>query len=128
MMRRSSLVVFASALALWVGAAVAAGQSAAVGGNWNVTIQTRRGAFNQTMTIQQNGNKIKGTIQGRRGSTPFRGSVDGHKISFTVTRQGPRGTMTMTYNGTVHGESMKGTAGNSRFTMNWTAQRGSTSQ
>jgi hypothetical protein len=131
MIRKSSLVAFASILLLWAGAAIAAGQagqSAKVAGNWSMTIHTQRGAFNQTMTIQQEGNKIKGTLQGRRGDTRFHGSVDGHNISFTVARQSPRGALTVKYGGTVHGNSMKGTASSSRFSIDWTAKRSASSK
>jgi hypothetical protein len=126
MIRKSGFVAFALALALvvWSGAAIAADQAANVAGSWTMSVQTRRGTMDQAMTIQQDGNTIKGTLQGRRGDTPFQGSVDGNKITFNVTRQTQRGTFTMKYDGTIDGDSMKGTASNGRFNMDWTAKRG----
>lgn len=104
--------------------ALAQDQPANVAGSWTLAATTQRGTFNQSMTIQQDGSTIKGTISGRRGDTPITGTVKGNAISFTVSRDTPRGTFTMTYNGTVDGDSMKGTAGNQRFTFDWTAKRG----
>lgn len=61
------------------------------------------------MTIEQNGDKIKGALKGPRAEAPLEGTVKGNKISFTVKRDTPRGEVTLEYTGTVDGDSMKGT-------------------
>jgi hypothetical protein len=128
MIKKRVAVVLLSGVILSAGLAVSASQPADVAGRWTMAVQTRRGTFNQRMTIEQNGNAIKGTLQGRRGDVPFEGSVKGNRVKFTVTRDTPRGTFTMEYEGTAHGDSMKGTARTPRFSMDWTAQRGTESQ
>jgi hypothetical protein len=77
----------------------------------------------QTLTVQQDGATIKGTIEGRRGPAPFEGSVTGNKISFAVKRETPNGTFTMEYTGTVEGDAIKGNVHSERFDGEWTAKR-----
>jgi hypothetical protein len=62
-------------------------------------------------------------VAGQRGETPFTGSVDGNKISFSVKRETPNGAMTMEYTGTVDGDAMKGAMHGGRFNADWTATR-----
>jgi hypothetical protein len=77
----------------------------------------------QTLTLQQDGTKLSGTLKGQRGEAPVAGMVSGNNISFSVTRSTPNGDMKIDYTGTVDGDAMKGTVtvmGNSR---DWTAKR-----
>jgi hypothetical protein len=105
------------------GRAMAADQPAKVDGNWEMSSQGPRGTFTQTLTIQQDGSTIKGTLKGRRGESPLEGSVTGNKINFTVKRDTPNGAFTLEYAGTVDGDSMKGTVHSERFDGEWTAKR-----
>jgi hypothetical protein len=81
------------------------------------------GPVTQTLTIQQDGATIKGTLTGRRGETPFEGTVAGNKVSFTIKRETPNGTFTIEYSATVDGDAMKGTAHSERGGRDWTAKR-----
>lgn len=101
----------------------AADEPVSVAGTWEVSSQGRNGPMTQTLTIQQDGGKIKGTMTGRRGEAPFEGTVTGNKIAFTVKRETPNGTFTIEYSATVDGDSMKGTAHSERFDRDWTAKR-----
>ena len=107
------------------GMSAIAADDANVAGNWEMTFQGRQGAVNQTMTIEQDGSKIKGTIKGQRGDAPLEGSVKGNDVSFSVKRTTPRGEMVLQYKGTVDGDSMKGTfeAGGGNFSGEWTAKK-----
>jgi len=113
------LAVFALALAL----AAAAQDNAKVDGNWDLSINGPNGNFTQSLTIQQDGAKIKGTMKGRRGDSPLEGTVDGAKIHFTITRDTPRGSRTIEYTGTVSGDTMKGTVQFGDNQREWTAKR-----
>src|ERR1051325_3187242 len=73
------------------------------------TSQGRQGPQTSTLTIDQTGNKFKGTLKNQRGETPIEGTVDGNKIAFTIERDTPNGKMTFNYTGTVDGDSIKGT-------------------
>jgi hypothetical protein len=128
MKRHSQL--FALALALGLGlitcsAAMAQGEAANVAGTWTLTMNSRRGTFEQTLKLEQKGDSVTGTLSGRRGDTPIKGSVKGDTLTFSVTRDTPRGTFTMDYKATASGDSMKGTAGNERFSMDFTGKRAS---
>ena len=58
---------------------------------WTVSTQGHHGSRTQHVTIQQDGNKISGSIGGDRGDDQFQGSVDGNDIHFTVSVNTPRG-------------------------------------
>lgn len=103
--------------------AAAAPKTTKVAGTWDLSMQGRRGTMNQTLKIEQDGDKIKGTIEGPRGSSNFDGTVKGNEIRFTVKRETPRGEFEMDYSGKVDGETMKGTAHMRRFEIDWTAKR-----
>jgi hypothetical protein len=95
-------------------------QAANVAGNWQLSLQGRRGTMQATLKIQQNGSKLTGTMDGmgpmHNGSSPLTGSTEGGNVSFSVT--GTR--MPLTFKGTVDGDKMSGTMqqGNP-----WTATR-----
>jgi hypothetical protein len=74
------------------------------------------------MTLQQDGSKISGSIQGDRGSNELQGSLEGSDIRFTVSMNTPRGAMTFEYRGTVEGDSMKGTI-QGPMSGSWSANR-----
>ena len=101
----------------------AADEPVNVAGTWEMSSQGPNGPMTQTLTITQDGGKIKGTLTGRRGETPFEGTITGNKISFTIKRETPNGTFTVDYSATVDGDSMKGTAHSERFDREWTAKR-----
>jgi hypothetical protein len=123
-MRRIALAfVLTCGLLLICGVMAAADEPAKVAGTWEVSSEGPNGPMTQTLTIQQDGEKIKGTMTGRRGEAPFEGTVTGNKISFTIKRETPNGTFTIEYSGTVDGDSMKGTAHSERFDRDWTAKR-----
>ena len=110
-------------LLLICGMAAAADEPAKVAGTWEVSSQGRNGPMTQTLTITQDGGKIKGTLTSPRGDAPFEGTVDGNKVSFTIKRETDNGTFVIEYSATVDGDAMKGTAHSERFDREWTAKR-----
>jgi hypothetical protein len=118
-----ALVFAGGLLMVWIGNVRAADEPAKVAGVWELSREGRNGPVTETLTIEQDGGKIKGTLKGERGEAPFEGSVTGNKISFTVKRETPNGTFTMQYSGTVDGDSMKGTLHTEMFDREWTAKR-----
>ncbi len=125
MHRRIGWVAGACALVLSLGMvnAVAATKAANVAGTWELSMQGRRGTMTQTLTIEQDGDKIKGTLDGPRGSSNFDGSVKGNDVQFTVKRETPRGEFEMNYRGKVDGDTIKGSAQVRNFDIDWTAKR-----
>jgi hypothetical protein len=124
-MRRKLLsLAGACALIAAMGLAVKAQEPANVAGTWQMTMEGRQGQMTQTLTIEQDGGAIKGTVKGERGpEANLEGTVDGNKISFTVKRQTPRGEMTTAYTGTVDGDTIKGTMQMGEMNRNWSATR-----
>ncbi len=97
-----------------------------VAGKWETSSPGRDGqTMTSTITFEQNGDKLKGTIEGGRGpAAPLEGTVTGNKVSFKVTRQRPDGqTMTIEYNATVEGDTMKGTRGSGERSGEFTATK-----
>lgn len=94
-----------------------------VAGTWEMTAEGPQGTISQTLTIQQDGTKIKGTIKGQRGEAPFEGTAEGNTLNFTVKRDTPNGEFRIEYSGTVEGDSIKGTMKTPRGERPWTAKR-----
>ena len=111
-------LVIAFACGIWAGSATKApaAESASIAGTWQIESQGQNGTMTQTLTLQQDGNSLKGTLSGRRGDSPVEGSINGNEVHFTVKRQGrDGGTMVIEYTATVDGNSMKGKVHSERF-------------
>jgi len=116
-MTYSLMLAFACGMLLvWAGNVLAADEPAKVAGKWEMSSEGPNGPMTSTLTIQQDGSTIKGTLSGRRGDTPLEGTVTGNKVSFTVKRQTQDGdTMVIEYTATVDGDTMKGKVHSERF-------------
>jgi hypothetical protein len=70
----------------------------------------------QTFDLKAEGNKVAGKITMQFGDMEPRtmdikdGKVDGNKFSFVTEMSTPNGDFKMTYEGTVEGDSLKGTS------------------
>jgi len=105
-------------------AARAQAEPANVGGAWQVRMQGQSAAVSQTLSIQQKGGAITGTIRAQQGNAAqVQGTVTGKNISFTVKRQTPEGEVTQQFAGTVNANSIAGTVTQGQFHVNWTAAR-----
>ncbi len=104
-------------------AAAKAQDAAKVAGTWEISSQGPQGTMTQTLTLQQDGAKLTGTIKGQRGDQPVEGSVDGNKVSFTAKISTPNGDISIPYTGTVTGDSMSGTRRGRNGDVPWTAKR-----
>lgn len=111
------------ALVLVAGQAALAQKPANFAGEWELTMEGRQGPVTQTLKLEQNGDKVKGTLSSPRGETPVEGTVKGNQISFTVKRETPRGEMVIEYTGTLEGDTIKGTMGGGQFSREWTAKK-----
>lgn len=95
-----------------------------VTGTWELTMQSPRGERTSEIVIEQDNNNIKVTMAGRQGGeTTGEGTIDGKKIEWTITRETPRGEFSMTYIGTVQGDTMTGEIELRQQTMEWTAKK-----
>ena len=82
--------------------------AADVSGNWNVTIETPQGARTPTMTLVQKGEEVTGTYHSQRGDMPMTGSLKGNDLKLSYTMGAGDRSMTINYEGTVEGDSIKG--------------------
>jgi hypothetical protein len=104
-------------------AQVASAQDAKVAGSWDLSAPGRDGNMvTQTLTLQQDGTKLSGTMKGQRGEAPVTGTISANSISFSVTRTTPNGDVKIDYTGTVTGDTMKGTLTVMGNTADWTAK------
>lgn len=102
----------------------AAPEAADVTGTWDMTVETQEGTAHPSITLKQEGEKIAGTYQGQMGKSDLEGTIKGDDIKFSVTLKFQDVTYTVTYTGTIDGDTMKGTA---RFgdagSGTWSAKR-----
>lgn len=99
-------------------------QQVDVTGDWELTVQTPRGDRTQQVHFEQDGENLTVTMEGRRGPIEAKGSVKGNDIEWSFTRETPRGEFTMTYTGTVEGDTMSGEVQMGDFgTGEWSAKR-----
>ena len=82
-------------------------QPANIGGDWQISWQSRNGSQQATMQVQQDGSKLSGTFQDASGSSSVTGSIAGNNVSFSVQIQGR--PMTLAFTGTIDGDKMSGT-------------------
>jgi hypothetical protein len=103
---------------------VGAAQEVRVAGTWDITLETGQGTANPSMTLAQDGEKITGTYRGRLGESKLEGTLKGSAIQFSVTLKFQDQPMTVSYRGTVDGDTMKGTVQfGDRGSGSWTAKR-----
>ena len=99
-------------------------QEVNVTGDWEMTTQSPRGERTQDIHFEQQGEKLTVTMQIRGEEVTAEGTVKGNKIEWSVTRSTERGDFTISYTGTVEGDTMSGEAQMGDFgSMEWTAKK-----
>lgn len=120
---RKSFVLIAAVLVV-LACTLAAQEPVKAVGRWNVSIETENGTFTETLTLEQNGNALKGTMASERGESQVEGTLEGQKITFNVIFETPDGEKrTIPHTGTVSGDTMKGTLEFGENTVEWSAKR-----
>ncbi len=103
--------------------AVSAAWGADVSGDWELTTESPRGERTSTISIVQNGEKITVTMEGRGGEMTCEGTIKENKIEWSITRETPRDEFTMTYTGSVDGNTMTGEVERGNRTTKWSAKK-----
>jgi len=99
-------------------------QDVDVTGDWEMTSQSPRGERTSDVRFEQDGEKLTVTMQIMGEEAKAEGTVKGNKIEWSVTRNTPRGDFTLSYSGTVEGNTMSGEAQIGDFgTMEWSAKK-----
>ena len=122
-MKQLSTLLLGAALFAFAAPALAQ-ETVDVTGEWEITVETPQGTQTRTITFEQHGDSLSGTMETRMGTTPMHdGSVNGNEISFTmVFTRGDR-SMEMMYTATVEGDEMSGKFVTPRGERPWTAKR-----
>lgn len=121
-MIKRNILIFSAALLLLAGSALAQD----VSGEWEITSEGRQGPRTQTIKIEQDGEKITVTMEGRMGEATGEGTIKDNKIEWKITRTMRDMEMTITYTGTVDGDTMSGEMEMSmgdRGPSEWTAKK-----
>jgi hypothetical protein len=109
--------------------AAAVAQSAAVksddaSGRWEATFYTDNGEIPATIVLKKDGEKLAGTISGAQGQTEIWGTQKGTAVVLSLIYETGNGSMTITLNGQLDGDSMAGSADfGGQGGANWDARR-----
>ena len=83
-------------------------------GTWTLTIETPMGISNPILTIWKSADGYDGTYESRRGKRGVEDiEVMGQAVSFRMMVSMPMGDFEMVYKGSIDGEKISGTIGNS---------------
>jgi hypothetical protein len=94
--------------AVGVMASSAFAADANITGTWNMRTETSAGAGSPTFTLKQAGSEVTGDYQGALGQAPVTGTVKGNDVALKFTVNAAGMELTVTYTGTVEGNTMKG--------------------
>jgi hypothetical protein len=102
-----------------------------VTGKWKWTVTRNNQSRDTILTLKQDGEKVTGTLSGRREGQETEisdGKIKGNELSFTITRDTNNGKVTQKYAGKVDGDAIKGTIETSRDggqsrSRDWEAKR-----
>ena len=99
-------------------------QDVNVTGDWEMTTQSPRGERTSDVHFEQEGEKLTVTMQLMGEEVTAEGTVKGNIIEWSITRSTQRGDFTISYKGTVEGDTMSGEAQMGDFgTMEWRATK-----
>jgi len=99
-------------------------QDVNVTGDWEMTTQSPRGERTSDVHFEQEGEKLTVTMQLMGEEVTAEGTVKGNIIEWSITRSTQRGDFTISYKGTVEGDTMSGEAQMGDFgAMEWTATK-----
>lgn len=103
--------VFIDGAPVEIRAPAATGAATTASGTWTVTVTTDEGERPMTISLQQAGTELRGTIQGSLGSSEIsNGSVgSAGDVKFTASLTMQSGTEEGTFSGTVNGNVIRGT-------------------
>jgi hypothetical protein len=107
---------------------VAAADKDSVTGTWKWTVKFNDKEFEQTMKLEQKGDKVTGTVSAGKGESKIEdGTVKNGELKFTVTRTRKDQKFVSKYQGKVSGDTIKGTItsdfNGKEFKRDWEAKR-----
>src|SRR5688572_12415646 len=106
MMRQLRVGLALAALALLLHAPLALAQG--VDGNWTLTFQTDQGNADADLSLKVEGQKVTGMLTSPMGEVPLTGTFADGKLKLTATIDAGGQAFTMTFNGALADDAMKG--------------------
>jgi hypothetical protein len=99
--------------------------AADISGTWEITLQTQQGDYTFEMSIEQDGENIKVTMESMQGDENVgEGTFKDNKAEWSVTVSFPNGDFTINYTGTLEEDTLSGEADIGEYgTMDWTAKK-----
>ncbi len=79
-----------------------------VAGTWTLMVVTEQGNNDATMTLEQEGDKLKGTLGSPQGESPIEGTITGDDIKLTGEIDAEGQLILLSFTGKVDGSTMKG--------------------
>ncbi len=93
-----------------------------IAGNWTFTIVSDQGTNDATVMLEQEGDKVKGTLGSPLGELPLEGTITGDDINMTGEFDAQGQMILLSFIGKVDGSTMKGTIDFGGFGgANWSA-------
>ena len=93
-------------------------------GTWQFTIQDTGRVFTPSFTLTQQGDQLTGTYKNSQGDNPASGTVKGNEVTLNAQITGQDGNKrTVTYVGTVAGDTMTGKMQTTRADVTFVAKR-----
>jgi hypothetical protein len=107
----AALVLFLAApLAAQTPAAAPVTPAADVVGTWNATFTTQNGQIPAEIKVTKTGAKLTGTISSQMGESTLEAEQKDKAVAMWFTMSGQNGPIAIELNGTVDGDTLKGTA------------------
>ncbi len=99
--------------------------AADISGAWEITYQAPEGEMALEMSIEQDGENIKVTMEGMQGEEMVgEGTFKDNKAEWSVTISTPNGDFTINYSGTLEDDILSGEAEMGDYgSMEWTAKK-----
>ena len=105
-------------------AAPDAGVPAQVAGEWEIHVEYMMGESDHSMTLEQQGNELKGGYRSQYEWTEVKGQVNGDQVEFSTRLGYQSNRVTYSYTGTVAGDTMSGDVDLGEYwSAKWTAKK-----
>lgn len=101
-----------------------AAPSANLSGRWEVNLEFFSSKSQHTITLEQNGNRLRGSHKGDFAVRDIFGTIDGNQVKLQSTTSVPGDSITFTFSGSVAGDTMSGPVFMGEYlSANFTAKR-----
>jgi len=95
-----------------------------VAGTYKLTMNTPMGVRTPTLILKEEGGTVSGTYAGQMGTTEFSGGMaDGNNVKFDVSISPMGQEITLSFDGTIEGDSISGSVNTPRGASEFTGTR-----